>query len=186
MQTSKKYVLDSNTILEKTYDLLCTFFANKEISRVSDPNDSDAPLAALEARFFEAKVSRLLIEIAASLRVLSDQISKLPAEDIQRKRYDLLTAEVDGYHYDLFNDPDLSLREACNKIIHSDSFEPHSKDGVEGHESDPAYTHGDDAKSVHWRYVSNLVRLSGKRGKENWHVLLDIEVFVKAVFKVLG
>jgi len=85
MNTAGVYVFDSNSILEKTYELLCIFFANKEIARQSDPDDENAPLVSLEKRFFEAKISRLLIEVAASFRVLSDQLAKLPESDAKRK-----------------------------------------------------------------------------------------------------
>jgi hypothetical protein len=186
MQTLGKYVFDSNIILEKTYDLLCTFFANKEISRKSDPLDMNAPLASLEKRFFEAKVSRLLIEIAASLRVMGDQMNKLPITEPQRVRYYDQLKEVDDYDFGLFDDLGLTFRETCNKIIHSDVFEPYLREGYEAHETDAGHLYGDEKKSVKWKHISNLVRLSGKKGNSNWHVQLDIEVFVIAIFKVLS
>jgi hypothetical protein len=186
MQTIGKYVFDSNTILEKSYDLLCTFFANKEIARRSDPDDPYAPLALLEKRFFEAKISRLLIEIAASLRVMDDQMTKLPITNLERVNYYRLLESINQYDFGLFDDLGLTLRETCNKIIHSDVFEPRAQEGVEGHESDGAYLAGVEDKSVKWKYFANYVRLSGKQNKNSWYVLLDIEVFITAIFQLLG
>jgi hypothetical protein len=185
MQTQGKYVFDGNNILEKAYELLCTIFANKEIARRSDPDDTSAPLALLERRFFESKVSRLLIEIAASLRVMGDQIFKLPQNAPERKRYYDQLTEIDKYDFGLFDDLNLTLRETCNKIIHSEVFEPHFREGVEGHEMDTAYLAGFDKKSIEWKHVNGYVRLHGKKGKEDWYVLLDIEVFVTAIYKLL-
>jgi hypothetical protein len=186
MQTIGKYVFDSNIILEKAYDLLCTFLASKEIARLSDPMDKSAPLALLEKRFFEAKVSRLLIEVAASLRVMDDQMYKLSKDNTKRKHYYDLLAEVDKYDFGLFDDLNLTLRKTCNKIIHSEVFEPHTQEGIEAHESDSAYLAGMDEKSIKWTHISNYVRLSGKNYEEDWYVLLNIEVFVTAIFRLLS
>jgi len=98
-----------------------------------------------------------------------------------------LLAIVDEYEFGMFDDLNLTLRETCNKIIHAEVFEPHFKDGHEGHERDYAYWRsGDDLKSIKWKHANGYVRLSGKRGKDKWYVLLEVQVFVTAIFKVFS
>lgn len=179
-----KYIFDKSFILEKAYDLLCIFFANKEISRRSNIDDQIS-LAKLEERYFEAKASRLLIEIAASIRVNDDQMKNLPESSNERQLYYSLITEVDSYNFDMFHDP-FTFREICNKIIHSKTFKPHTSPGSEGHETDYAYRMGDDEKSIEWDHFNGFITLSGTIRKENWHVLLDIEVFVRAIYKVFA
>jgi len=185
MLTQGRYVFDNNHILEKSYDLLCAVFANKEIARRSDPTDDEAPLGLLEKKFFETKVTRLLIEIAASLRVMSDQMFKLPDNNPEKITYDSRIATIDNYDFGLFDDLNLNFRETCNKIIHSEIFEFHFREGMEGHETDVAYLAGVQDKEVDWKHLNGYVRLSGKKFKDTWIVLLDIEVFISAVVKLL-
>jgi hypothetical protein len=185
MLTKGRYVFDNNHILEKSYDLLCAIFANKEIARRSDPANEQAPLGMLEKKFFETKVTRLLIEIAASLRIMGDQMYKLHDNDGEKKAYYTRIAEIDNYDFGLFDDLNLDFRETCNKIIHSDIFEFHFREGTEGHETDIAYLAGFQDKEVDWKHLNGYVRLSGKKFKDVWIVLLDIEVFISAVVKLL-
>ena len=61
---------------------------------------------------------------------------KLPQNSPERKRYYDQLTEIDKYDFGLFDDLNLTLRETCNKIIHSDVFEPHFREGIEGHETE--------------------------------------------------
>jgi hypothetical protein len=182
------YVIDRSSVLQKLYYLLCLFFANKEIARRSDPSDGNAPLTSLEKKFFVAEASRLLIEVAIAVRVIDDQMRQLPPEDPQRQRYDSTKADIDRNHeYAMFDDLNLTLRETCNKIIHSNVMEPHSAEGTEAHELDHGYRYGDDEKSIDWRHFNGYVRLCGTDHKEReWYVLLDLEIFVSAAHKLLS
>lgn len=181
MKTTGKYVFDDNAILEKCYDLLCIYFSNKELLRRIDTASIDSPLTLLRARFFEAKISRLLIEIAASLRVMDDQMEKLPKGDEIRISYKSKLESVNKYDFGLFDVDDLTLRKTCNKIIHSDAFHFHLRKGEEAHELDYEYRLGLSEKNIEWKYPGGYIRLSGCQGRKEWHVLLDIEVFVTAI-----
>ena len=181
MRHSGKYQIDRGVLLQKAYFLLCFFFANKEISRRTDSNIPDEPLSVLEARFFESEASRALIELAVGLRVIDDQMRQLPVKDETRKRYERRRKVVNYYDCDLFPQKHLGFREICNKIIHSDVMEPHLSEGSEPHERDSAHLFGDEGKSINWTHINGYVGLSGRHGKEEWNVLLDIEIFIKAV-----
>jgi hypothetical protein len=182
------YILDRATVLQKLYYLLCLFFANKEIARRSDPDDETAPLASLERKFFVAEASRTLIEIAIAVRVIDDQMKQLAPENTERHRYELSKAKIDRDHaYGLFDDLNLNLRETCNKIIHSHVMEPHSSEGSEAHELDHGHRFGDDERTIDWQHFNGFVRLCGADHKvKEWYVLLDLEVFVSAVYKLLS
>jgi len=176
-----KFILDTSIILQKAYILLCIFFANKEIARSSNPDDENDPLSLLESRFFESEVSRLLLELAIAIRVIDDQVKKLPVKNKSRIEYYALKEEVDKYEYGLFDNINLDLRKTCNKIIHSEVLEPHTSEGSEAHKLDLAASYGGYPREINWEHYNGYVRLAGIEKDTEWFVLLDIEVFVRAI-----
>ncbi len=76
MRLPSSYVLDREAIKLNTYRLICHFYANKEIARHTDPDTRDDAIARLKDNYFFREISRLLLEIAISLRVLDDQMKK--------------------------------------------------------------------------------------------------------------
>lgn len=187
MKNIGTYQIDKNIILEKAYDLMCVFFADKEISRKSNPDDVQDPLKSLKNLFFYSKASRLLIELAVSLRVIDDQMRALPDEDQSKHEYFKAITEVDNFDFGLFDDINLTFRDTCNKIIHSDILEPHVSTGIESHEYDYNYQYGDSTKkTIDWDHLNGLVRLHGFGFGKEWYVLLDVEIFIKAIFRMFG
>lgn len=180
MNTSGKYVFDTSNLLAKSYELLCVFFSDKELSRRTDPSHTDSAIAFLRNQLFESTVTRLLIEIAASLRVMDDQMKHLPIDSEDRINYYSRLEEINKYDFEIFND-DLKLRDVCNKIIHSNTFEILVESGEEAHEQDYAYRAGHAEKSMDWKYPNGHVRLSGKFKEKDWRIRLDIEVFITAI-----
>lgn len=185
VQTQGRYIFEQDSLLEKAYDLLCLHFGSKEIFRRSTPGSTDEALMILQIRFFERKVSRLLIEIAASIRVLSDQVKNMPVNDSYKLHFDQRMNEVKNLDYALFDDLNLDLRETCNKIIHSDILEFHMVEGGEAHEQDIAFQQGMSERGIIWKHYRDYLRLAGKKGKTQWFVLLNIEVFVQGVVTLL-
>lgn len=186
MNTSGKYVFDSSNLIAKSYELLCIFFSAKELTRRTNPYNDDSAISFLRNRFFESTVTRLLIEIAASLRVIDDQMRQLPKDSQERNEYENRLEAIDQYEFQVFNE-ELTLRTVCNKIIHADTFEILLKDSTEAHEYDSAYIHGDSEQEIFWKYPSGHVKLSGKQNwkKDDWTIQLDIEIFVAAVVDLL-
>jgi hypothetical protein len=129
----------------------------------------------------------LLIEVAVAVRVIDDQMKRLPADSSERMEHERRSLAVKDYSFGMFDDLGLDLRKTCNKVIHLDVMEPHTTIGHELHTYDLAHIHEDDPpRSIDWKHLNGYVRLAGTdRGKE-WYVLLDIEVFVQAVMEVLG
>lgn len=116
--------------MEKAHELLSIFFGSKEFFRRCDVNDEGDPLNLLHLRFFDLKVSRLMIEIAATLRVMDDHMRNLPSESPERKEYLDKVKLADQFSFGLFDDLNLDLRQTCNKIIHTEVFELHLVDGL--------------------------------------------------------
>jgi hypothetical protein len=185
MKTSGTYVIERAEVLRKAYRLLCIFFASKEIARRSDPDDGQASLRALERLFLEADASSLLVEIAVALRVLDDQMRRRSESCTERLEHERRMESVKNYAYGMFDDLDLDLRKTCNKIIHSDVMEPHTREGWEPHEFDTTHLHGEGERTIEWKHLNGYVRLAGEQSRREWYVLLDIEVFVSAVYEVL-
>lgn len=162
-----RYVIDETEILRKAYRLLCLFFANKEISRRSDPDDPHASLASLKRAFFPAESTTLPIEIATLTRLYDDQMNKIDPCDSRRARYEQVRRVVDKYKFGLFDDLNLTLRETRNKVIHSEVMGPHSSEGREARELDVAHLHGDGDRIIDWKHFNGYVRLAGTRGKRS-------------------
>ena len=125
------------------------------------------------------------VAVAIAIRVIDDQMRSLPPDASARQQYEKRKAVTDKYQYGLFDDLNLTLRDTCNKIIHSDVMEPHTKEGDEVHELDIECLHGDGERAIDWHHLNGYVRLSGTdRGKE-WYVLLDVEAFVVGAYEIL-
>jgi hypothetical protein len=136
MQLPLNYILDREAIKLNAYRLICHFYANKEIARHTDPDTRDDAIAKLEDNHFFREISRLLLEVAISLRVIDDQMKKLDEKSDIRSSYDAAMNEVNR-RYNCMMFDEMNIREVCNKILHAEVVEPHiqeSEDG--GHEID--------------------------------------------------
>ena len=183
MNLPSKYVLDVESIKLNSYRLISLFYANKEIARSTNPESRDG-IAKLEDKFFFSEMSKLLIEIAISIRVLDDQMKVLPESSEIKKAYDAAMIVTNKKHSCMMFD-ELSLRETCNKIIHADLVEPHVEESTNGdHEFDihnwlgwseaMEYSEGEDISTpvpIKWKHLTNNVRLGGKKGKAGIQII---------------
>ena len=94
MKMPSTYTLDTETIKLNAYRLLCLFYANKEIARLSDPNTRADPASQLERVFFAREMTHILLNIAVGLRVLDDQIRSMHPSEKQREAYLLALNKV--------------------------------------------------------------------------------------------
>lgn len=125
------YILDRGVIKLNAYRLLSHFYANKEIARQADPDTRNDSIAILEGHYFQREMSRLLLEITIFLRVSDDQMKKQDKQSEIRIAYDIASERANHLHNCMMFDK-MSLREACNKIIHADIVEPHIKEPEDG------------------------------------------------------
>jgi len=185
MLALSSYALDRESIKLDLYRLICLFHANKEIARRSDPTHEYPDAAAqLERKFFPREMSRLLLSIAIGLRTLDDQMNRLSVDSPERIKYLAARDRANRYRCMMFDE--MPLREVCNKIVHANVVEPHTKEGVEPHEYDLlAWEESIDAASIGWEHLSGNIRLGGNKGREQWWHLLEVPTFVEAVHEQL-
>lgn len=197
MKMPSTYTLDTETIKLNAYRLLCLFYANKEIARLSDPNTRADPASQLERVFFAREMTHILLNIAVGLRVLDDQIRSMHPSEKQREAYLLALNKVNLRHRCMLFD-EMPLREVCNKIIHASTVEPNTKEGAEYHQHDEYNSMGWDEtvdessgepsekpEPIKWEHLSGHIRLGGTRGKDQWWHLLEVPVFVEAITELL-
>lgn len=127
-------------------------------------------------------MSRLLLSIAIALRVLDDQMNALPTTDPKRQRYVVTKDHVNAKHACMMFDS-MTLREVCNKIIHANIVEPHSREGTEMHRIEE---YREDGESIEWEHLSFNVRLGGRKGSDEWYHLLEVPAFVAAIVELLA
>lgn len=196
MELPSNYIIDSENIQLKAYRLLSLFYANKEIAQKADPEDENDPIHRLEKKYFYSETSKLLLELAISLRVLDDQMAKLPDGEI-KENYINKKNEVNRRNHCMMFD-EMPLREVCNKIIHADVVEPHFREANASHEIDDYNWMGyDEAREmapdedipepvpIKWQHLTYNIRLGGKhRGDQWWHLLM-VPVFVQVISELL-
>jgi hypothetical protein len=142
-------------------------------------------------------MTRLLLSIAIALRNLDDQMQHLAKFSADRTRYFEIVERVNRLHKCMMFD-DMPLREVCNKIIHATVVEAQTKDGTEAHaydhlmweswqeRHDPDDPTSKEPSALPWEHLSCNVRLGGKKGGKAWWNLLEIPVFVDAIYELLS
>lgn len=136
----------------------------------ADPNEHLEPTALfrLHHDFAEPSLSQLLLQIAVFVRTFDDVMRDLGGE-----AYAAHVAVTPGKDCvcDLDGAP-LTLREACNKIIHACDFRP-IYDHAD-HETE------DDVFRRVW-FMTGQIEIGGMQSMIQWDVLLDVEAFLEAV-----
>lgn len=138
-----------------------------------------------------------MLNIAIGVRVLDDQMKELAKNDPTRQVYFWTRDEVNRRHHCMMFDA-MSLRDVCNKVIHSTTVEPHTTKGSESHKIDEhnwlGWSEADDhapgevgpkPESIEWQHLSGNIRLGGIQEKKPWWHLLEVPTFVEAVFELL-
>jgi hypothetical protein len=198
MKLPSKYILDVESIKLNSYRLISLFYANKEIARSTDPEARDG-IATLEDKFFFTEMSKLLIEIAISIRILDDQMKSLPSNSEAKIAYNKAMEATNSRHNCMMFD-ELSLRETCNKIIHAEIVEPHIEETENGnHEFDwynqigwsaaMEHSEGDafeEPGPIKWKHLTKNIRLGGKNRKKQWWCLLEVPIFVEAISELFS
>jgi hypothetical protein len=197
MQLPSNYVLDREAIKLNAYRLICHFYANKEIARQTDPHTRNDAIAKLEDKYFFREISRLLLEIAISIRVLDDHMKNLPLESELRSSYKAAMETVNNRYQCMIFD-EMRLREVCNKIIHADVVEPHFREEDSGHRIDDynwlgwsyeAEESGDKnipkPEPIKWNHLTSNIRLGGNLNRKEWWHLLEVPTFVGAISELL-
>lgn len=151
---------DTTRIRYLAYRLLATFFADVQFSTLRT-GDFDSPPDKFRSEFVEADIERFLIEIAIYMRMIDDA-----AQDGRtwfgrsNPTVGTVTVSADG------SPSDLSLRDACNKIIHSKKRTYRTTN------------RGD----FDWNdQLKPFVELHGEYQQQQWRAEIDIQQFCFAV-----
>jgi hypothetical protein len=164
------------------YRLLCIFFGDRRVMSIvlaSEEKLSEAPLGhglirILHDTHMELEVLRILISSAVTLRIAFDQYSgSLLDPDLKDRTCGLLWPKWPNKK----KEP-LTVREACNKIIHAAKIQRDiANPSPYGNPNNP------DA------YVQPHIYLYGEKNNQDWRAKLSIIDFVKrgtAVWCVLN
>ena len=159
----ERYCLTELHVLQDLYRLLAYFYASKPLNELCVQNeDQCGTVDTLRTRCEKAEIHGLLIKVAATFRVQQDQCSGL--SDSSDAENSCPNEDNCGTLIKDMNTPleveTLSLREACNKIIHADTL-----------------THSNDCEDGNCGLEPNI-KLSGRFCGKNWEAELDILKFV--------
>ena len=199
MELPSHYIVDRENIKSNAYRLICCFYASKEIARTSDPENRNEGIALLENQLFFKEVSRLLLEIAISVRVMDDQMNQLPNSSEVKTLYLKSLGRV-NQNFNCMMFDNMNLRDVCNKIIHAIVVEPHFQELSDGdHEIDhynwmswcesSEYSGNKEIPEpdpITWKHLTNNIRLGGKHRGEQWWHLLVVPTFVESVSELLS
>ena len=165
---TERYRITESRVFVDLYRLLTSCFASDHLNSLRD--DLDTPyLSVLNLRDAceKEEIHELLLKLAASYRVQQDQV---PGYNRSTGR-----ANVNPYHDKcgvLYADTSelktqvLTLREACNKIIHATGFE---------------HVYKRNNQIDDWSLAPRMI-LHGERNGTEWKAELDILLFVDCLF----
>ncbi len=140
------------------YLLLACTLGSKRYAELTNGIDY-SPLQKLKDEFEQAEIGRLLLSLAVRIRVLDDR-GQVPRETMQRG-CGVLEVGTEETH--------LSLREACNKVVHASSaqFDIAFLDDFDSTLPSPTSDHLEPRMllfgckgKVTWRATLNLVELA--------------------------
>jgi hypothetical protein len=145
------------------YRLLCMVLADP---RVSDFKTED-PILAIRNEYLGSEVIRILISTSVALRIWFDQTDERLFVGLKT---DCGTLWPEWPKPKAKKGEVLTLREACNKIIHATKVHYDLVLEMPGSASHP------DPEE---RYILPFLFLYGEKGKQNWRAKLSIVDFVK-------
>tara|TARA_Y100000815_G_scaffold149905_1_gene135818 strand:- start:105 stop:689 length:585 start_codon:yes stop_codon:yes gene_type:complete len=167
----RPHSLKTALITENAFQLVAWSAGAKEAqSQFADSDDHDAwgPTKPHYVYNLQATISELLVVTATKIRILQDSLSELLFDPGEMAKVD---AEVSRRHPSANpqnGNTNLSIREACNKIIHATSvaFVMQNANGLE-----EEFSYWSEDLAGFW--FSGEVRLKGEKRGEEWVVLLN-------------
>jgi hypothetical protein len=145
------YVVDGNGIVLELYRLLSIFYASKQFAQLNTSLHDDSVAYLLS--FQESEITRILTSAAVAARIVDDRDNRYLDE------HDIECGELIQDLNDQKKKLPLSLREACNKIIHARKI------------------HYDVEKLSYANYINPVIYYYGSYKGKNWKAILDVEKF---------
>jgi len=152
LEKPQRYSLNPARVGLSAYRLLTHLLASKPLSKLCTGHFA-CGYDILRDNFEEQEIQHLLIELAISYRMYDDMVKSNDGESISHmnpvgKIWDPIKSKQ----------RDLSLREACNKIIHAECIKFDKKSGPLQHE----------------HFVKSSILLYGKWNNIQWKAKLNI------------
>lgn len=154
------FFFDPSSFRLDLYRLISAFYTTREFARVSRVSDSH-PILRLAEEFQENEITRLLISIAGTARVIQDR------EHHMKSMFDAPCGDLRA-DTRLRSSVPLTVREACNKVIHAARFNFDAKPLPKSERSLPYPTYT----------LNPTIHLYGHQRKVPWKARLDVEKFV--------
>lgn len=151
------YNFEVEEIRLELYRLLNQFLAEEKLAACKDGDEWLFHAVDIVGHFFDVETQRILIQAAVVARIKDDN-----EEESRLKLGEFET--TCGTLIENLDEPEevkLSLREACNKIIHALRF------------------HYDVESQAGVNIINPVVYLYGKKGRKEWKASLNIIDFVK-------
>ena len=143
------------------YRLLCLVLADRRVAAIAAESYS---IAWLQGEYLRTEVRRILISSADALRIWFDLHDRTAFEHLKTDCGTLFPRwPEDKSMYEV-----LTLREACNKIIHAKEI---NYDSVI-----PDRSHNPDEEGI---YLKPILYLHGTKDKQGWRSKLSIVDFLK-------
>ncbi|WP_334161171.1 hypothetical protein [Phenylobacterium sp.] len=166
------HLFDTQPVRRDLWRLLLVFLADREYARVTEHEffaDGWAqPLLGLSSDFADDEITRALLSSAIALRVIDDRDGDVldRCEPCGELRVNIDAEEVEP----------LSLREACNKIVHAERvhFDVERLDGG------PIEQIG-----ISPTFIQPFVYLYGTHRRIQWRCVLDIVGYVRSAVAAL-
>ena len=170
---TKQHSPDLDRAKELCFVAMCVFESSPQVRALPKAYRRTSRLWKLHDRMAERRLVQTLLELAVIVRTFDDQ-----------KRHGDATLYADFKKsicpdgVGRLGEQSLSLREACNKIIHADDLRPIYEDSeVENEET--------GRQDQYW-YMTGEIELKGVRGNKPWDAYFDIRTFLEGCLDLLS
>lgn len=157
-----RFFFDQRSFRLDLYRLITCFYSSITFAEYGEDYDYDR-VRELQQEYEESEIVRLLVNIAVMARIVDDRNEPFPEQfRIQCGKLIVDLSEPTKLE-------PLSLREACNKIIHAKEFNW----DIEQLKNE------DDLPYPTTRYLAPRIYLYGAHGTNNWKAILEVSKFVR-------
>jgi hypothetical protein len=179
-----------DSIYENIFLLVNVCFGAKAFAKSRDlsyQNEDEVLGGHFYYGWLQAVVSEKLIDTSIKSRIVFDIVMS------QQREFE---EDGSGYGFDLpeadericaeynigclYGDGTVSLRDACNKIIHAEGISYSLEAGDEEHDFDE-----EREEKREWKYWDGVVAFSGQRGPKRWQFDLHVNDFCFALAELL-
>lgn len=183
--------VNSDSIHENIFLLINVCLAAEKFAKTYDldyENEADTINGTYYYSFLQAIVSEKLIDTAIKARILFDIVldwqkdqDKHDPDSFDLRQIDLKFTEQRNIGYFIGIDDTISLREACNKIIHAIEIDYKLVIGDDHHDLDE-----EREEKREWKYWDGVVEFKGQKGSRPWSFCLHVNEFCDTMSEMLS